>query len=275
MNAWSAAGLMERCREVFEDMVESGIEPDTHAYSILAKGYVRAREPEKAESVLTTMVESGVRPNVVIFTTIISGWCSAAKMDYAMRVYKKMFEFQVSPNLKTFETLIWGYGEAKQPWKAEDLLQVMVEMGVHPDKGTFHLVADAWRSVGLISEANRILCTIDEGGSTDNLVTRDGEKSEENMEMIRQKQNPTSYSLLRIPGLALGGQHGSSDSSSKKVRSLSKDTEMSSEILCIATKSMFLMRTCKSVHKYPIICKKQSHVQLGICAQLVSACLYI
>lgn len=72
MNAWSSAGLMDKCQEIFNDMVKAGIEPDIHAFSILAKGYVRAGEPQKAESVLTSMAKSGVLPNVVICTTIIS-----------------------------------------------------------------------------------------------------------------------------------------------------------------------------------------------------------
>lgn len=49
MNAWSKAGFMAKCREVFDEMVNAGIEPDAHAYSILAKGYVRSQEPKKAE----------------------------------------------------------------------------------------------------------------------------------------------------------------------------------------------------------------------------------
>lgn len=49
-------GLMDKCQEIFDDMVRAGIGPDIHAFCILAKGYARAGEPEKAESVLTANV---------------------------------------------------------------------------------------------------------------------------------------------------------------------------------------------------------------------------
>ncbi|KAK4364931.1 hypothetical protein RND71_016289 [Anisodus tanguticus] len=87
---------MAKCREVFDDMVNAGIPPDVHAYSILAKGYVRAMESEKAEEVLNDMIKSGTRPNVVIFTTVISGWCTAGRMECAMRIFEKMCEWDIS-----------------------------------------------------------------------------------------------------------------------------------------------------------------------------------
>nr|DAD44661.1 TPA_asm: hypothetical protein HUJ06_002891 [Nelumbo nucifera] len=271
MNAWSAAGLMDRCREIFDDMLKAGIEPDTHAYSILAKGYVRAREPEKAEALLTAMVESDVVPNVVIFTTIISGWCSASKMEYAMRVFEKMCEFGVSPNLKTFDTLIWGYGEAKQPWKAEEMLQTMEEVGVLPEANTIQLVAEAWRAIGLVSEATRVLNTMKEQEVIQTSDTKRDEIPVESLEKIYQRQNLSAYpNVLQIPGVVMNDQHGSA-ATIRRSRMVLRDTEVSSESLWTATKSMYLMHTCKFGAKAPMRCKKQSLIQLGIHPQNVNS----
>lgn len=185
MNAWSSAGYMEKAAQVFKQMVKAGVKPDAHAYSILAKGYIRAKEPQKAEEILETMVES--RPNVVIFTTVISGWCGIGSMDDAMRVFNRMCEFGVSPNIKTFETLMWGYLEAKQPWKAEEVLQMMKGFGVKPENSTYVLLAEAWRVAGLGDESNKAI---------EALKCRDIEK----LEKLYQKQaSAGGFSLLQIP----------------------------------------------------------------------------
>ncbi|KAK1266280.1 hypothetical protein QJS04_geneDACA019343 [Acorus gramineus] len=254
MNAWSSAGFMDKCREIFDDMVGAGIEPDMHAYSILAKGYVRSQQPDKAEALLETMNKSSVPPNIVIFTTIISGWCSATRMDNAMRIYHKMLDSKVSPNVKTFDTLIWGYGEAKQPWKSEEMLQLMEEVGLAPAKSSIQLVADAWRSIGLIKESNRFLSRINDQ------VVKDDISVERNLGL--------SFSNVMQ---AASEQYGSNSVSGGN-QMLFREAEFSSVNLWSATRSMFMNRACRFRAKSPIICQKQNLVQLGMYGQIVNSC---
>lgn len=220
MNAWSEAGFMDRCKEIFDDMAKAGIKPDVHAYSILAKGYIRAQKPEKAETTLTAMIESGSNPNVVIFTTVINGWCSDGKMENAMRVFEQMCEYKILPNLKTFETLIWGFGEAKQPWRAEEMLQLMEEFNVRPGKSTMLLIAEAWRGVGLMNEANRIF-------SSGKLK----EMSHQRLEKISEKQSN---------GVVISDQNGSKRS--RMVWACSRST-------------CFSRNSCGIGARFPVICK--------------------
>lgn len=266
MDAWSSAGLMGKCQEIFNDMVKAGIEPDIHAFSILAKGYVRAGEPQKAESILTSMRKHSVHPNVVMFTTVISGWCNAGKMDRAMSVYEKMREVCISPNLKTYETLIWGYGEAKQPWKAEELLQIMEEDGVRPKKNTIQLVADVWCAIGLASEAERVL-----DSAKEDWQSMPNKKKDEILVESYKKQNlsASDSNLLRIPGVVISDQNGSSTA---KIRSqiVVKKSGFSSEPVWTATRSLFT-RTCLFGVQPLVVCRKQCQSQIGKCGQFVNA----
>lgn len=270
MNAWSSAGLMEKCQEIFNDMVKAGIEPDIHAFSILAKGYARTGEPEKAEWLLTSMAKSGLFPNVVIFTTIVSGWCMVSKMEHAMRVYKNMCDAAISPNLKTFETLIWGYGEARQPWKAEDLLETMEEKGVLPELSTIQLVADAWRAIGLVPEAKRVVNNYKD--KLDNqLKTKKDNMAIHSLESIYQKHKlGASYSdPLPTSGSAISDKDGS-PSTALGSKMLPKGHISSSVKMWKATKSA-LLKNMHSLSAQPPQCRKQHWSQVRFCGHLVSS----
>ncbi|KAL6006227.1 hypothetical protein ACLOJK_040273 [Asimina triloba] len=268
MNAWSASGRMDRCREIFNDMVEEGIEPDDHVYSILAKGYVRAQEPEKAEAILATMHKLGVRPGVVMYTTVISGWCSASKMENAMKIYNAMREAGISPNLKTFETLIWGYGEAKQPWKAEEMFQVMEAAGVPPEKNCIQLVADAWLAVGLNDEAIRVL---DSGKNQHISNQSNGKQDSQEENLYRSRILNGSYSNLFQTSDVLNEQNGSAAAKRRSRRVLTK-IDHSSENLSTAVKSMSLSHTSRIGLRLPIFCQAQSQLHFGIYGKFVNSC---
>lgn len=247
---------------MFNDMAKAGVKPDIHAFSILAKGYVRAGEPDKAETLLMSMGESGVHPNVVIFTTVISGWCSVGKMEYAMRVFEKMNEMGVSPNLKTYETLIWGFGEAKQPWKAEELLQNMEEMGIFPEDSTIRLVADAWRSIGLINEAQRVMSFIKQ----DLYLTekaQGAEKSVERSERTYQDQKIEGNSkVLQTTGFFATDQKGEAAANTRRwVRNVSAGRNVRS----------FARRCGFGVRQY-FVCRKSFLNEVHIPGRFVNSC---
>lgn len=272
MNAWSSAGFMGKCREIFDDMVKAGIQPDIHAYSILAKGYVRAQEPDKAEELLTIMIESEASPNVVIFTTVISGWCSAGRMDQAIKIFYQMCEYGVSPNLKTFETLICGYSEAKQPWKAE-LLQVMKEFEVRPEKSTIFLIAEAWRAAGLSKEANRILGSVH---SKEMKIETTKEIPTESLEKLyhRQTTMPSHSSLLQIPNMVTDDQNWSA-LSLRKGRMVLRDADPPLDCSWLVTKSKHIPLGSKFRARCPIVCQKQCQRQLGIYGHLTHSCTVV
>lgn len=273
MNAWSAAGFMDKCQEIFDHMVKSGIKPDAHAYSILAKGYTRAREPEKAEELLNHMITMGLRPNVVMFTTVINGWCTTGKVECANKIFEAMCKHGVSPNLKTFETLIWGYGEAKQPWKAEEMLQMMEEFGIQPEESTFILIAEAWEAAGVAKDVGRVLVSARNRLMTDKRINSE-EIPVASSENVNQKQLANScYSdmLLSTNGVIVDSK-GSIPGTTKS-RLVLRDASESP--WNIAAKPINASQVCRFGSRPPIICQKQSHGKPGLYSHLALSCTLV
>jgi pentatricopeptide repeat protein len=197
MNAWSDASIEETQASLLR-MRDFDLQPDVTAYSILAKSYARGWRPQKAEALLQEMRDQGLSPNVITFTTVISGYCSLALMDDAIRIYQEMRAQGIAPNMNTFHTLIWGFNEARCPRRAEEVLELMKRAGVPPDLKCLELVADCWRSVGLLKEANQVICS----GLSPNGLTLGNEANEHSIEggFTESQENskpPKASSVIR------------------------------------------------------------------------------
>ncbi|KAF8659002.1 hypothetical protein HU200_058845 [Digitaria exilis] len=271
LNTFSSLGHMAKCMKVFDKMIEAGIEPDPQVYSILAKGHVRAQQPEKAEELLLQMNQLGVRPNVVTFTTVISGWCSVADMESAMRVYDKMRKSGVHPNLRTFETLIWGYSEQKQPWKAEEVLRMMQETGVKPKQSTYGLIADAWKAVGLIENANQAngssngcLAIDNSGDSSDLQISEDNNK----LQSYEESNGHATNGRPRSSFLQMTSALGSNGIVTAKIL---KPGEFPSKRLKAVKNASLLQRSYQIQLCYSGFCIKQLQKNGGFYSQSVSS----
>ncbi|KAJ6821960.1 pentatricopeptide repeat-containing protein [Iris pallida] len=290
LNAWSAMGLMTRCMEIFDRMVEDGIKPDAQVFSILAKGYVRAREPDKAEALLSIMEASSLPPNVVTFTTIISGYCSTADMESATRVYDRMREVGVSPNAKTFDTLIWGFGEVRQPWKAEEMLRTMEGAGVPPTENSLQLVAGAWKAVGLLDEASRILGTLEDQQETlPDAAVVNGSRVGTPCPSASERSSPTSrpfpepgsnlvedqYLSSRIPIKTHSSKPTLSKANGNIVVLHDAAAPAPPDRLRLATRSSVSLLgggANRCTVRPPFVCWKQCRMQQhGVCSQIVSS----
>ncbi|CAA0838361.1 Pentatricopeptide repeat-containing protein [Striga hermonthica] len=262
MSAWSKAGCMIKCREVFENMVRAGIKPDVHEYSILAKGYVRAQEPEKAEELLATMEKARVGPSVVVYTIVISGWCSRGSMRSALKVFGQMVNQGIFPDLKTFETLIRGYARNKLPGKAKKVLRIMEKFGVRPEKSTFGLIPQASCGASLINEANRIM------GSSGN-SGMDQEMHEDGLERYYEKEGVnSSFPRLRIPSTVLRDQKGSAGQG-KRGRMVLREAGGSCSTKVVNFKCRHLSG------RWPVASRRSFEGQLCVSDQFAPCCMQL
>lgn len=271
MNAWFSAGYMDKCKEVFDDMVKYGIKPGAFAFNILVKVYLHSSEPEKAEGVLADMVKSGIQPNVINFTTVISGWCRAGRMDNARKVFEQMCECGISPTLKTFETLILGYARAKMPWKAQEMVEIMKRFDVQPERSTLLHIENAWHPRGGLNEANQIAGAVKTQSMIDKEHTNDKMEMKTLDKVYKKKSahHPGSK-LLQIPNVVTNGEKRNV-SASKRYQMVLREAEFSkSKSPHVATTSIHLDSGFGK--RTPFVCQRQFQAQHFMSCQVGQSC---
>ncbi|HUU46941.1 MAG TPA: hypothetical protein VM118_14530, partial [Acidobacteriota bacterium] len=99
-------GIMSRItdhktvRHLFQSVVDSGVTPDVHAYSILIH---KAPDYEAALRWYEEMEGRAIAPNVVTFSTLVA---KAPDYEAALRWYEEMEGRAIAPNVVTFSTLV-------------------------------------------------------------------------------------------------------------------------------------------------------------------------
>ncbi|KAL5126587.1 Pentatricopeptide repeat-containing protein, mitochondrial [Glycine soja] len=88
---------IRNAEEVFDQMRESGIEPEVTSFSILLHVNSRAHMPQLVLDQLRLMKEKGICPNVVMYTSVIKCLASCGWLEDAERLLEEMVRDGVSP----------------------------------------------------------------------------------------------------------------------------------------------------------------------------------
>ncbi|KAG5109573.1 hypothetical protein JHK82_038796 [Glycine max] len=93
---------IRNAEEVFDQMRESGIEPEVTSFSILLHVNSRAHMPQLVLDQLRLMKEKGICPNVVMYTSVIKCLASCGWLEDAERLLEEMVRDGVSPCAATY-----------------------------------------------------------------------------------------------------------------------------------------------------------------------------
>ncbi|KAF9426840.1 hypothetical protein BGZ94_005941 [Podila epigama] len=92
-------------------------------------GYIRAKQPEKAEAVIRTMMQHGVQPTVDTFNMLLDWTTLDSDMTSAETLVSQMTHSGLAPNKGTFEILCRGYVSHGQIESLAECVKVMEELG--------------------------------------------------------------------------------------------------------------------------------------------------
>lgn len=140
------SNLVDKAFSILEEMKSLPLcQPDVYTYSILIKACVDAMRFELVESLYDQMAERGITPNTVTQNIVLSGYGKAGKYDEMEKVLLNMLESSMSqPDVWTMNTIISIFGNEGQIEMMEKWYEKFRDFGIEPETRTFNILIGAY-----------------------------------------------------------------------------------------------------------------------------------
>jgi len=134
MKCYARAGMLPRCFELHDEMKNRGLQPNEETFGILVDVCVEMGELDKAKQMFEDLYQSGIHMKKVHCTSFIKGLVHARRMDDARAVLSEMARSPACPpDIVTYTTLVKAYVTMGDFAAATEMLQQMSEGGLQPD----------------------------------------------------------------------------------------------------------------------------------------------
>ncbi|KAL2653065.1 hypothetical protein R1flu_021193 [Riccia fluitans] len=154
------AHLVDRCKELFDEMVSVGIQPTVGTYTCLLQCYAEAGLFDKAEETLDLMLEAGLKPNAVTYTGLLHAYGKHGRYNEMAKVFNDMKTYQTSqpdcaPTAVTYSVVVQCYARGGLFRRMERVFQEMVSKNLSPDALSVNASVQAYAEAGLLKEMER------------------------------------------------------------------------------------------------------------------------
>ncbi|KAI5314356.1 hypothetical protein L3X38_043532 [Prunus dulcis] len=141
MAAYCEQEKMNEAEKVWEEMRAKGLEPDVVAYNTMIGGFCRVGEIEMAEEFSKEMGLSGIESTDATYEHLITGYCKMGNLDAAMLLYKDMLRKDFRPEGSTMDSLIRGLCDESQVLEAFEVMRgAVVHFGFCPTEKSYEFL---------------------------------------------------------------------------------------------------------------------------------------
>ncbi|KAI1311545.1 hypothetical protein EDD11_003461 [Mortierella claussenii] len=160
--------------QLYQRMMEDGVEPDVWTYNTLLDLLVSKLSPEpgsirrkgdpnavtqrqideyvpQIESLLHDMKTKGIKPDVVTYSKLIHQYVILRDIEQAEMLFHEMVKSGISPNSYIFNTLMNGFTLIGDMDKAVELFRRMPKYGVNADVTTFTTLIKGYANMKQLS----------------------------------------------------------------------------------------------------------------------------
>lgn len=140
------SNLIEKAFDILGQMKSLPLcQPDVYTYSILIKACVDACRFELVESLYDEMAEQLITPNTVTQNIVLSGYGKAGKYEEMEKVLSRMLDSTTSiPDVWTMNTIISVFGNRGQIEMMERWYEKFRNFGIEPETRTFNILIGAY-----------------------------------------------------------------------------------------------------------------------------------
>ncbi|XP_052203860.1 pentatricopeptide repeat-containing protein At3g06430, chloroplastic [Diospyros lotus] len=145
-------GQPQRAHQLFDTMLEEGLEPTSELYTALLAAYCRSNLIDKAFLILDKMKTLPLcQPDVYTYSILIKACVDASRFDLVESMYDEMGERLITPNTVTQNIVLSGYGKAGKLDQMEKVLSGMLESTTSkPDVWTMNSILSLFGHKGQI-----------------------------------------------------------------------------------------------------------------------------
>ncbi|XP_016445743.2 pentatricopeptide repeat-containing protein At3g06430, chloroplastic [Nicotiana tabacum] len=145
-------GQPGQAQQLFDSMIEEGLELTTELYTALVGAYCRSNIIDQAFTILHQMIELPYcQPDVYTYSILIKACVDASRFDLVESLYEQMAERSVVPNTVTQNIVLSGYGRAGKYEEMEKVLSGMLEStSSRPDIWTMNTILSLFGNKGQI-----------------------------------------------------------------------------------------------------------------------------
>ena len=104
------SGQPQRAHQLFDEMLEEGLEPTSELYTALLAAYCRSNLIDEAFSILEKMKTLPLcQPDVYTYSILVKACVDASRFELVDSLYEQMDERLIIPNTVTQNIVLSGY----------------------------------------------------------------------------------------------------------------------------------------------------------------------
>ncbi|KAJ1289494.1 hypothetical protein BS78_02G168500 [Paspalum vaginatum] len=162
ISGWAVVTKPANARNLFEEMIERGIEPDVPAYNALIDALCRGGDVALAQQQLKDMQCSrGLVPDAATYGPFLRSACASKDARAALRVLDRMHARDLTPNVFTYNAVIRLLCELGEVDEAYTILNEMATHGEKPDVWSYNTLLNTHCKLKEVNKALRLISRMD------------------------------------------------------------------------------------------------------------------